>query len=96
VARLLGEPGAVEADIAPQLAGAIVDDEQVDDPAFGLRLDGELAARLLEQRAEQSGEHQSLREDAGDRRGIIVRGEDLAEQRPEPDQPAARVPRREW
>ncbi len=91
MARKLAEPVGVEADIAPQLAAAIVADEQIDDPALGLRLDGELALGLLEHRAEQGGQHQRLGQDAGDRRRIIVRREDLVEQRPEPHQPAARV-----
>src|SRR5687768_15853172 len=40
VARKLGEPVAVEADIAAQLPAAIIADQQIDNSALGLRLDG--------------------------------------------------------
>ena len=91
LARLLGEPLGIEADIAAQLAVPIIADEQVDDAALGLGLEGELAARILQRRAEQGGEHEGLAQRARDRGGIIVGGQYLAEHRPEPDQPPARV-----
>ncbi len=92
LAGLLGEPFGVEADIAAQLAAAIVGDQEVDDAALGARLQRQLPAHVLQHRAEQGGQHQGLGEGARDRGRIIVRGEDLVEHRPEPHQPPARVP----
>src|SRR5204862_7642809 len=51
----------------------------------------QLAALVLEQRAEQRGEHQRLGEHPADRRGVSVRAENLVEHWPEPHRPAARV-----
>ncbi len=44
-ARLLGEPLGIEADIAAQLAAAIIGDEQVDDAGLGLRLQASAGRR---------------------------------------------------
>ena len=85
------QPFAVEADIAAQLARAIVADEQIDDAALGLGLKGKLPRFLLQQRAKQGGEDQRFRKDARDRRRIIVRGKNMVEQRAEPDDAATGV-----
>jgi hypothetical protein len=79
--------------IAAKLAAEIIADEQVDGAILGLRLERQLALRLLEEGAEQSGEHQGFGEQPLDHRRIGVAAEDRVEHRAEPSDPAARVAR---
>ena len=91
----VGQPLGIVADIAAQLAAEIIAHQQVDDAALGLRLERHLALRVLEQRAEQGGQHQRLGEQSLDHRRIAMVGQtDLVEHRPDARQPAARMARR--
>jgi hypothetical protein len=80
--------------IAAQLAAEIVADQQVDDAILGLRLDGELAVGILEQRSEQCGQHQRLGEQLLDHRRIAMIGEDGFEHRPDARSTSPRMSRR--
>jgi hypothetical protein len=77
-------------DIAAKLAAEIVAHEKVDDAVFGLRLERDLPAGLLEHRAQQRGQHQRLGQQPLDKRRIIVVGEDRVE-RPGRRAPAVRA-----
>ncbi len=91
IGRQFGQAIGIVADIAAHLAAAIIDHEQIDRAALGLRLDGELTAGILQRRAEQRREHEGFGQDLLDRGRIAVRRQDRVERRPEPDQTAACV-----
>jgi hypothetical protein len=82
------------ADISAKLAAQIVADKQADDAIFGLCLDGELTVRILEQRTQQSGEHQRFGQKLLDHRRIVVIGKDCIEYRPDASGATPRMPRR--
>ena len=82
-------------DIAAELSAQIIAHHEVDRPALGLRLERQLAFRLLEQRAEQSGQRQRFGQQLLDRRRIAVVGKDRIDHRPKTRNPPACVARRD-
>ena len=90
----LRQPLGIMPDIAAQLTSAVIADQQVNDPAFGLRLHGQLPIAVLEQRADQRGDRQSLGQQVRNRGGIGVRRQHRIEHWPQPHHPPARIARR--
>ena len=86
-----GEPFRIVADIAAQFAAAVIAHQQVDDPALGLRLQGQLAFPVLEQRADQRGQHQGLGQQMLDRHRIVMRGKDRFQHGTQPHHPPAGI-----
>jgi hypothetical protein len=85
------QPLGIEPHMPAQLSAAIIDDQQLDDAALGLRLDGDLAAILLHQRPDQRADGDRLGEDELDAGGVIVRSEDFAQHAVQPHEPPARI-----
>ena len=77
--------------IAAQLAAPIIADEQANRPAFGLRLHRQLAARILEHRAEQRRDRERLDQQPFQRGGIAVRRKDRIQNGAKADEAATRV-----
>ena len=77
----LGEPVRIELRIAAHGARLVVGDEQRDDALLGLRLQGELAGIVLEQGAQQAGEHQRLGDQLLDHRRIGMGREHVIKRR---------------
>ena len=84
------QPRGVELGIAAHVAAAgDVGDHQPDRPV-ALGLQGEDAVEL-ERAGQRRGERQHLGQQLGDRLGIVMLRQHRIDQRPEPDQPAARA-----
>ena len=76
-----GEPLRVMAHVTAQLPPEIVADEKVDDPAIGLRLQRQLALRLLQKRPQQRRQGERLGQQFLDHRRIVVAGENRIQHR---------------